>query len=152
MKGWYTMDKITKRNVYEALVNYAVNGIMEFTDKDGAVIEVTPDYIKEFAENEIELLNKKAAKAKERGAKKKEENDELTDAVYAVLNDDYMTIADVAAAIEGEDVTASKVTYRLNKLVAAGLAEKADIKVGDEKKRTVKGYRKLAAGEGNIGN
>lgn len=147
MKGWYDMNKITKRNVYDALINYAVAGVMEFTDKDGVAIEVTPDYIKEFAENEIELLNKKAAKAKERGAKKKEENDELTDAVYAVLTDDFMTIADVAAAIEGEDVTASKVTYRLNKLVAAGLAEKADIKVGDEKKRTVKGYRKLAAGE-----
>lgn len=141
------MDKITKRNVYDALINYAVAGVMEFTDKDGVAVEVTPDYIKEFAENEIELLNKKAAKAKERGAKKKEENDELTDAVYAVLTDDFMTIADVAAAIEGEDVTASKVTYRLNKLVAAGLAEKADVKVGDEKKRTVKGYRKLAAGE-----
>jgi hypothetical protein len=143
------MDKITKRNVYEALVNYAVAGVMEFTDKDGATVEVTPDYIKEFAENEIELLNKKAAKAKERGAKKKEENDELTDAVYAVLTDDFMTIADVAAAIEGEDVTASKVTYRLNKLVATGLAEKADIKVGDEKKRTVKGYKR-ASGEGEI--
>lgn len=146
MKGWYNMDKITKRNVYDALINYAVAGVMEFTDKDGAAVEITPDYIKEFAENEIELLNKKAAKAKERGAKKKEENDELTDAVYAVLGDDYMTIADVAAAIEGDDVTASKITYRLNKLVAAGLAEKADVKVGDEKKRTVKGYKKLAAG------
>jgi hypothetical protein len=145
MKGWYNMDKITKRNVYDALINYAVAGVMEFTDKDGVAVEITPDYIKEFAENEIELLNKKAAKAKERGAKKKEENDELTDAVYAVLTDDYMTIADVAAAIEGEDVTASKVTYRLNKLVAAGLAEKADVKVGDEKKRTVKGYKKAAA-------
>jgi hypothetical protein len=149
MKGWYNMDKITKRNVYDALINYAVAGVMEFTDKDGVAVEITPDYIKEFAENEIELLNKKAAKAKERGAKKKEENDELTDAVYAVLGDDYMTIADVAAAIEGDDVTASKITYRLNKLVTTGLAEKTDVKVGGEggkKTRTVKGYRRVPNG------
>lgn len=136
------MDKLTKRNVFEALINYATEGAMEF-EKDGAMIEVTPEGIKAFAENEIALLDKKAAKAKERGAKKKEERDELCDAVLAVLTDEYATIADVAEAIEGEDVTASKVTYRLNKLVAAGLAEKADIKVGDEKKRTVKGYKRL---------
>ena len=138
------MNKFTKRNVFEALVNYATEGIMEF-EKDGDMIEVTPEEVKAFAEKEIALLDKKAAKAKERGAKKKEERDELCDAVLAVLTDEYATIADVAEAIEGEDVTASKVTYRLNKLVAAGLAEKADIKVGDEKKRTVKGYRLVAA-------
>ena len=137
------MNKLTKRNVFEALVNYATEGAMEF-EKDGAMIEVTPEEVKAFAEKEIALLDKKAAKAKERGAKKKEERDELCDAVLAVLTDEYATIADVAEAIEGEDVTASKVTYRLNKLVAAGLAEKADIKVGDEKKRTVKGYRLVA--------
>lgn len=136
------MNKFTKRNVFEALVNYATEGAMEF-EKDGAMIEVTPEEVKAFAEKEIALLDKKAAKAKERGAKKKEERDELCDAVLAVLTDEYATIADVAEAIEGEDVTASKVTYRLNKLVAAGLAEKADIKVGDEKKRTVKGYKRL---------
>ena len=136
------MNKLTKRNVFEALVNYATEGAMEF-EKDGAMIEVTPEEVKAFAEKEIALLDKKAAKAKERGAKKKEERDELCDAVLAVLTDEYATIADVAEAIEGEDVTASKVTYRLNKLVAAGLAEKADIKVGDEKKRTVKGYKRL---------
>ncbi|MDV3428768.1 MAG: hypothetical protein LIR50_17395 [Bacillota bacterium] len=146
------MDKLTKRNVFEALVNYATEGAMEF-EKDGAKIEVTPEEIKAFAENEIGLLDKKAAKAKERGAKKKEERDELCDAVQSALTDEFATIADIASLVEGEDVTVSKVTYRLNKLVAAGLAEKADIKVGGEdgkKTRTVKGYRAVA-GDGEIG-
>lgn len=137
------MNKLTKRNVFEALVNYATEGAMEF-EKDGAMIEVTPEEVKAFAEKEIALLDKKAAKAKERGAKKKEERDELCDAVLAVLTDEYATIADVAEAIEGEDVTVSKTTYRLNKLVAAGIAEKTDIKVGGEdgkKTRTVKAFR-----------
>ena len=138
------MEKTTKRNIYEALINYATEGIMEFTDKDGSVIEVTPDYIKAFAENEIALLDKKAAKAKETAAKKKDEGDELYEAVRNALTDEFATIADITAAIEGEDVTVSKTTYRLNKLVAAGIAEKADIKVGGEdgkKTRTVKAFR-----------
>lgn len=138
------MEKTTKRNIYEALINYATEGIMEFTDKDGSVIEVTPDYIKAFAENEIALLDKKAAKAKETAAKKKDEEDELYEAVRNALTDEFATIADITAAIEGEDVTVSKTTYRLNKLVAAGIAEKTDIKVGGEdgkKTRTVKAFR-----------
>lgn len=138
------MEKTTKRNIYEALINYATEGIMEFTDKDGSVIEVTPDYIKAFAENEIALLDKKAAKAKETAAKKKDEGDELYEAVRNALTDEFATIADITAAIEGEDVTVSKTTYRLNKLVAAGIAEKTDIKVGGEdgkKTRTVKAFR-----------
>lgn len=141
------MDKLTKRNIYEALINYATEGIMEYTDKDGSVIEVTPDYIKTFAENEIALLDKKAVRAKETAAKKKEEKDELCEAVLAALTDEFATIADIAAAIEGEDVTVSKVTYRLNKLVSIGEAEKADMKIGGEdgkKARVVKGYRKVS--------
>ena len=142
------MEKTTKRNIYEALINYATEGIMEFTDKDGSVIEVTPDYIKAFAENEIALLDKKAAKAKETAAKKKDEGDELYEAVRNALTDEFATIADITAAIEGEDVTVSKTTYRLNKLVAAGIAEKTDIKVGGEdgkKTRTVKAFRLATA-------
>ena len=138
------MEKITKRNVYEALINYATEGTMEFTDKEGALIEITPEDIKAFAENEISLLDKKAAKAKENAAKKKDEGDELYDAVRSALTDEFATIADIAATIEGEDVTVSKTTYRLNKLVAAGIAEKTDIKVGGEdgkKTRTVKAFR-----------
>lgn len=142
------MEKITKRNVYEALINYATEGVMEFSDKDGAMIEVTPEDIKAFAENEISLLDKKAAKAKENAAKKKDEGDELYNAVRAALTDEFATIADIAAAIEDEDVTISKVIYRLNKLVAAGEAEKADVKVGGEdgkKTRTVKAFRLVSA-------
>lgn len=138
------MEKITKRNVYEALINYATEGVMEFTDKEGALIEITPEDIKAFAENEISLLDKKAAKAKENAAKKKDEGDELYEAVRNALTDEFATIADITATIEGEDVTVSKTTYRLNKLVAAGIAEKTDIKVGGEdgkKTRTVKAFR-----------
>lgn len=92
--------------------------------------------------HEIELLNTKAAKAKATAAKKKVEGDALRDAVQAVLTDEFQTIADVTAQVEGEDVSASKVQYRLNALVTNGLAVKEQITVGEgESKRKLMSYK-----------
>ena len=96
--------------------------------------------------HEIELLDNKAAKAKAKAAEKKAENDELTDAVAAVLTDELTTIADITAKVDGgEDVTVHKVTNRLSRLVAAGVAEKEQIAVPttDGKTRKVMAYRKV---------
>ena len=96
--------------------------------------------------HEIELLDNKAAKAKAKAAEKKAENDELTDAVAAVLTDELTTIADITAKVDGgEDVTIHKVTNRLSRLVAAGIAEKEQIAVPttDGKTRKVMAYRKV---------
>ena len=141
------MEKMTKRNVYEALINYANSGVMAYAADEGDVV-VTAEALAAFAENEIALLDKKAAKAKETAAKKRAEGDELTDAVRAALSEDtFEAIADIAARIEGEDVTVSKVTYRLTQLVKNGEAEKSEIEVAGgegQKKRKIMGYRKLA--------
>ena len=129
--------KITKREMFEAIINGVKSG-------DYAV---SADEIVAFCENEIELLDKKSAKAKERAAEKKVAGDELTDAVKAVLTDDFAVIADIAAKVAetyGEDATVAKVTYRLTQLEKNGEAEKTDIKIpgGDGvKARTVKGYK-----------
>ena len=129
------MEKITKREMYEAIISLAATGEMKY-DKD--------EYI-DFCQNEIALLDKKAAKAKETAAKKKAEGDELTDAVRAALSNEQLeSIADIAARIEGEDVTVSKVTYRLTQLVKNGEAEKGEISIpGGEgvKARKIMGYR-----------
>lgn len=92
--------------------------------------------------HEIELLDNKAAKAKAKAAEKKAENDELTDAVAAVLTNEFQTIADITAQIEGEDVTIHKVTNRLTRLVNAGVAKKEQISVptADGKTRKVMAY------------
>ena len=140
------MEKITKRQMYTAMINFANGQDFGFETEDG-LVTVTADEIVAFAENEIALLDKKAAKAKETAAKKKTESDALMDAVAAALGEDYEPIADIAARIEGDDVTVSKVTYRLNKLVENGVAEKQAIKIpgSDGKKtRNIQGY-KLAA-------
>lgn len=137
---------MTKKNVYEALINFVETGDMSYEVLNGDVLEkvnISPDALKAFAENEIEQLNKKALKAKKRAAAKRAEADELTDKVKAVLTEEYKTITEIVVELDDEEVTAGKVTSRLTKLVNAGEAEKTDVKVD---KRTVKGYR-LPVGE-----
>ena len=132
------MEKITKREMFEAIIEAANGGEWRF-DVNAVV---------DFCENEIALLDKKAAKAKETAAKKKSAGDELTDAVRVALSEEeFEPIADIAARIEGEDVTVSKITYRLTQLVKNGEAEKSEITIpGGEgiKARKIMGYRKLA--------
>ena len=137
------MEKLTKRSVYEALINYAATGVMSY---DGN--EITAEDLAAFAENEIALLDKKAEKAKERAATKRAEGDALTDAVRDALTSEFEPIADIAARIEGDDVTVAKVQYRLGQLVKAGEAEKAQITIPateTTKARKIMAYRIASA-------
>lgn len=138
------MEKMTKRNFYEALVNFA-NGGEFYYSADGTEVVVDNEAIIAFAENEIALLDKKATKAKERAASKKADSDELTEAVRAALStEEFEPIAEIATRIEGEDVTVAKITYRLTQLVKAGVAEKTEITIDGgegQKKRKVQGYK-----------
>lgn len=139
------MEKMTKRNVYEALINYANSGVMVYATDEGDVV-VTGEALAAFAENEIALLDKKAVKAKERAAQKRAEGDELTDAVRSAMSADiFEPIAEIAARIEGEDVTVSKVSYRLTLLVKNGEAVKEQITIpGSEgqKARKIMAYKR----------
>ena len=139
------MEKMTKRNMFEALINYANSGVMAYAADEGDVV-VTAEALAAFAENEIALLDKKAIKAKERAATKRAEGDELTDAVRAAMSaEEFEPIADIAARIEGEDVTVAKVQYRLTQLVKNGEAKKEQITIpGGEgqKARKIMAYRK----------
>lgn len=95
-----------------------------------------------FCDKKIEALDKKATRAKEKAAEKKAAGDELRDRVEAVLTEDWQTIADVVTALNDEEATASKVTYRLNALVDLGVAVKDDTKIaGEGKSRTVKVFK-----------
>ena len=138
------MEKMTKRNVYEALINLATTGELTYASTEGDVT-VTGEALIAFAENEIALLDKKAVKAKERAASKRAEGDELTAAVKAVMStEDFEPIAEIAARIESEDVTVAKVTYRLTQLVKNGEAEKTELTIPateGSKARKVQGYK-----------
>ena len=133
------MEKITKREMFEALVAYA-----ESTDMEVQVGEttVTAADFAAFATKEIEQLDKKAVKAKERAAAKRAEGDALMDEVLAVLTNEFQTAAEVAAQIENDDSTVSKISYRLGSLVKSGKFIKEDVKVDrDGKKAVLKGYK-----------
>ena len=91
-----------------------------------------PDIVA-FCDKELANIASKAAKAKERATAKKNEADDLYDAVVAALSDEPITIADMAAKFDDEDITRSKVQYRLVKAVKNGVATKVEITVDGKK-------------------
>ena len=122
-------DKLTDRKIYTAIV-------------EGTLDDLDTDAIVAWAEKKIAQLDNKAAKAKETAAKKKNEGDALADAVLQAVTGEFETIADIAARIEGDDVTVSKVAYRLNAAAKAGTLEKGELVIAGEKgKRKVVAYR-----------
>lgn len=134
------MEKITKREMFEAIKETFETGSCKF---DAATVMA-------FCDKEIASLDAKAAKAKERAAAKKAEADVLMGQVEDALTGEFQTIADIAAAVAevNADATVSKVTYRLTKLVEAGVAEKTDVSVpgvDGGKARKVKAFRAVEA-------
>lgn len=132
-----TNTKITKRERYTQIID-----ILTTVEADADLVA--------FCQNEIDLLDKKSAKAKEAAATKKAEADTLQESVREALAtleaDEYASIAEVTEMVANgdENITAHKVQYRLNQLVKAGDAVSADRKIaGGEgvKARTVKTYR-----------
>lgn len=119
--------KMTKIDCFEQLA-----GIVEASD-----VENKEDILK-FIQSSIETLENRKRAAQERAEKKKNEPDELADAVKAVLSEELQTADDIAAQIEGEDVTKQKVVARLTKMVNAGTVRKDIVKTDD--KRKVMGY------------
>ena len=120
------MTKITEREMYTML---------------SELLEGNEDVVA-FCEKKIAALDKKAENAKVKAAEKKAAGDELRTRVEEVLTDEWQTIAEVVAALDDEEVTASKVTYRLNALVDLGVAVKDETKIpSDGKTRVVKVFK-----------
>lgn len=121
------MEKVTKKEMYSVIATLCADR------KD----------IVEFCEKEIAALDTKAAKAKERAAAKRAEGDALLDKVYAALSEEFQPLSEIATKIGDEDVTVSKITYRLTTLIKEGKAEKSEVTVqtSEGKSRKVMGYR-----------
>ena len=116
--------KITKRERFVEIID-VLNGV------DGT------DDLVAFVNDQIALLDKKAAKAKETAAAKKVA-DPLLDVVLTGVNDELSTVADIVARIGNADLTAAKASYRLNKLAEAGTIVKDTVKVD---KRSLVAYK-----------
>ena len=101
----------------------------------GNEFDVTPEEIVEFCEGRIAAIDKKAETAKAKAAEKRVKGDELSDAIRDALTNEPKTLAELAASIEGEDITVAKVQYRVNQLVKNGEAAKCKVSVeGDDGK------------------
>lgn len=128
--------KWTEMNIYKDLLHMVETG-EELTVP-------TEDFVA-FCKRKIAVLENKKEKAKERAEKNKAATDEISDRVFEALSaDKFETLAEITAKIGDEDITVSKVTYRLSKMVEAGTVEKCDVEVkGGKKSRTVKAYKKV---------
>ena len=137
-----TAPKVTKKSNLNALI-----ALIAAAQVAGVAGDFDFEALTAYCTNEIGLLDKKAAKAKENAAAKKAEKDELCLAVESVLTDEFQTRQEVADQIEGDDVTVAKVGYRLTKLVELGVAEKSEVSVpgAEGKARKVVAYRLATA-------
>ena len=91
-------------------------------------------------ENELALIDKKNAKAKERNAKKRAIGDELQAVVLGAINADPQTRDDilptVIEATGDETLTVGKIQSKLNNLVEAGKIAKCKVKTEEGKTKT----------------
>ena len=115
--------KMTKKDYYEMLK----------TTVKGIEVENKEDLLT-FIDRELELIENKSVKAKERAAEKRAEGDELRAAVKSILTTENQTIDEIFGQIEGEDLTRAKIVARLTQLVKAGEAKKEEVKSEDGKR------------------
>lgn len=120
--------KITKRENFESVLEILNNSNVEYKEE-----------LINFVTREIEILDAKAEKAKERAAVRKAEGDALRAAVQAVLTEELQTIDAILSQVEGEELTKAKITARLTSLVNENIAVREEIKTEDGKK--VKAYK-----------
>jgi hypothetical protein len=132
------MTKMTKRETLEAMIAGFKAGAF---DADAAGLYI------DYCEKEIDALDKKAAKAKERQAERKAAGDELTETIFSIVSaDEFESIADITAKVDGDDVTVGKVQYRLGALAKEGRLEKGEIKIPateTSKARTIVAYKRI---------
>ena len=122
--------KLTKKDYYEM-----IKGIVTESDVENK------EELVAFVDKQVEAIDSRAAKAKERAASKKVEGDTLRAQVEGLLTNEYQTAEDILAQAQGADLTKAKITARLTQLIKAGVAEKEAVKVEDRK---VMGYRLIA--------
>lgn len=130
---------MTKREIYEAIINNATITLQD--------TEVTVEDIIALAEKELETLDKRNAKARERAEQKRKDSDELGEFIYnEILTNEFQPIAAILTQINSDEpLSASKIVARMKKLIEAGKVEKSEIKVStdDGKTKNVMGYKRV---------
>lgn len=115
---------MTKREVFDVIAN-----VFATVDVDE---EVRESVLTTMAK-EIESLDRKNAKARERSAARKAEGDALCMAIEGVLTDEPKTINDILAELGDDTLTPAKITARMRKLKDENKIEKSIVKVDGRK-------------------
>ena len=118
-------EKKTKTMYFEELKNIVAESAAAEADK----LDLT-----EFLNKQIEQIETRKDAAKARAEKKRAESDALTTEIGELLGEEPMTIEDILASLNDEEVTRNKVSARLGKLIKAGVAEKTTVKVDGARK------------------
>lgn len=134
-----TTQKITKR-----MVLAQIGDILDFIVNEEFDLDVDVEAIRGYIDNEIMLLDKKAAQSKTRLDKERAKGDELRDRVYALLKPEVQVLSELLPALNDENITQQKLTSRLGQLVKAGKAVREKVTVPateTTKAREITGYR-----------
>lgn len=127
------ITKVEKLNMIRDIL--AGDGNTEVTEEATMLIA--------FVDEQIEQIQSKAEKAKQRAAEKKAEGDALRNTIQALMTNEWQSIDDIFNQIEDEEVTRSKITARLTQLIKAGVIEKDSQKSETGNKQMV--YRLIEA-------
>lgn len=102
------------------------------------VTDELKDELVDFIDKQIEAIEKRKVAAAARAEKKKAEADALTDEIFALMTEDFMTADEIVDMLDDETITRNKVTARLAKLINAEKVVKETIKVDGKRKMAYK--------------
>lgn len=127
-------QKITKRTNYAAL-----RSIVEATE---TLSNEESCRLLSFIDHEVALLDAHSKSSAKYAKSANKASDELAQVIEMALTTEPLTIPEIIARIEGEGVTPGKVSYRVSKLVEAGIACRKTVTIKEEGQgtRRVNGY------------
>lgn len=118
--------------------------VMYFTELRDMVMEAEEitdelkDELVDFIDKQVETIEKRKVAAAARAEKKKAEADALTDEIFALMTEDFMTADEIVDMLDDETITRNKVTARLAKLIKAEKVVKETIKIDGKRKMAYK--------------
>lgn len=111
--------KFTKRELYDALIGKLC----------GEEVEVDAQILVDFCQAEIDRIDQRNAKDREKREAKKAEPDVAREKVFAVVDEQFRTADAIHDLVDDEEITLGKVRHRLASLVRDGLVKKQEMKV-----------------------
>ena len=114
--------------------------VMYFAELKDMVMEAeeVTDELVDFIDKQIETIEKRKVAAAARAEKKRAEADALTDEIFALMTEDFMTADEIVDMLDDETITRNKVTARLAKLIKAEKVVKETIKIDGKRKMAYK--------------